>query len=283
MNKVLQPWTPCLPIRGGKLKTSKPISTSNPQLPFLCSTANSFVNNSNKNNSSSNSLNSSFIWREASPNNFNLYSTSISSLSTNYRCTSLSGNGSSPGAGNNIITTNQLNLNGRQLTGSPVWRSVSEEKPPVKPISGIRMNRTTNPHYENVFLSPLLPRKMKHMNPQSGSRIWKNSSAYQQLSNSGNTSGGGGGCHQYSLIQGQRNCQVSPSPQQILYDRRLNRSFETPQNCDEKLLPLRRSTPHLAGDELYGNDGGASSRHSATWCCGNFVLKQLKKMNNFNT
>lgn len=71
-----------MPIRGGKLKASKPFSSSNPQLPFTCG---SFSNYLSHNNNSSNSINSSHIWREATPNNFNLYSASISSLNTSYR------------------------------------------------------------------------------------------------------------------------------------------------------------------------------------------------------
>lgn len=79
---ALQPWTPCLPIRGGKLKTSKAFSSSNPQLPFTCT---SFSGHLPHCNTSANSINASHIWREASPNNFNLYSASISSLNSSLR------------------------------------------------------------------------------------------------------------------------------------------------------------------------------------------------------
>ncbi|KAJ6646099.1 Rho guanine nucleotide exchange factor 7, partial [Pseudolycoriella hygida] len=41
--------------------------------------------NTSRNTMHSGSLNSSYIWREASPNNFNMYSTSVSSLNTSYR------------------------------------------------------------------------------------------------------------------------------------------------------------------------------------------------------
>lgn len=84
---ALQQWTPCLPIRGGKLKASKPFSTSNPQLPFICGGGSSSNNYAGPPNQSLNSLNSSYIWREATPNNFNLYSSSIPSLNS-YRYSS---------------------------------------------------------------------------------------------------------------------------------------------------------------------------------------------------
>lgn len=226
-NAVLQPWTPCLPIRGGKLKTSRYHSTSNPQLPFMCSSS-SFVNN--QKNTSSGSLNSSYIWREASPNNFNMYSTSVSSLNTSYRY-SLGPN-----------------------TCSPEWRSHDEKLQNKRSFMSQFPKCKTSSNYENVsYMAPLLPAR-KNKNPNV--KIVKNSDSMHSP-----RCGFGGG----------------------LYDRRVNRSFESAQE-QRKTGPLRRSTPHLAGrDDIRPQESaGSSSRHSATWCCGNFVLKQWRKMNNFD-
>lgn len=112
--------------------------------------------------------------------------------------------------------------------------------------------------------------------------------------------------------------QPPTTPQQaFLYDRRVNRSFDSPQEFarGSKVGPLRRSTPHLvgAGDELFQDDpylqsqyhhqhkhhyyqqqqggpmGGAqdgtegSSRNSAnttSWCCGS-VFKHWRKYHNY--
>lgn len=104
-----------------------------------------------------------------------------------------------------------------------------------------------------------------------------------------------------------------------LYDRRVNRSFETPPPIpltEPHFGPLRRSTPHLVADDADDDDidnglgdnhmdghrngeripfrsnRGATAvsqagkdptaRNSATWCCGNFVLKQWRKMHNYD-
>lgn len=210
------------------MKTSRYHSTSNPQLPFICSST-SFVNN--QKNTSSGSLNSSYIWREASPNNFNMYSTSVSSLNTSYRY-SLGPN-----------------------TCSPEWRSHDEKLQNKRSFMSQFPKCKTSSNYENVsYMAPLLPAR-KNKNPNI--KIVKNSDSMHSP-----RCGFGGG----------------------LYDRRVNRSFESAQQEQRKTGPLRRSTPHLAGrDDIRPQEtAGSSSRHSATWCCGNFVLKQWRKMNNFD-
>lgn len=75
-----------------------------------------------------------------------------------------------------------------------------------------------------------------------------------------------------------------------LYDRRRNRSFEsgggvTGNDINNRInVNLRRSTPHLATDDLYTNVDPMtlkSNRHSNTWCCGNF-MKQWKKVHQYD-
>lgn len=228
---ALQPWTPCLPIRGGKLKSSKNVSTSNPQLPFICTST----------NNSSSSLNSSYIWREASPNNFNMYSASVSSLNTSYRY-SLSG-------------------------GKHEWRAASEEKRTTR--SGIpKYDYKTGSNYDNIYINsstvntPLLT-TVKHK-----TKIWKSNQTQRNPS--------------FQQLQQQ---DTEQQQQQLLYDRRLNRSFEAPQGYVKSIKnsQLRRSTPHLASDEMPSTTHPIS-RNSTTssWCCGNFVLKQWRKVNNYD-
>lgn len=74
-----------------------------------------------------------------------------------------------------------------------------------------------------------------------------------------------------------------------LYDRRVNRSFETPshdmlvRDNDTTATQLRRSTPHLLSDDMYTEENrNKSNRHSATWCCGNFMMKQWKKVHQYD-
>lgn len=75
----------------------------------------------------------------------------------------------------------------------------------------------------------------------------------------------------------------------FLYDRRLNKSFETANglltdngtNClNEKgmknSLFRRSSTPQL--HSVYYDGGNQRDSVGSSWCCGNFVLKQWKKM-----
>lgn len=235
---ALQPWTPCLPIRGGKLKSSKMVSTSNPQLPFICTST----------NNSSSSLNSSYIWREASPNNFNMYSASVSSLNTSYRY-SLSG------------------------AGKQEWRAASEEKRTTR--SGIpKYDYKPGSNYDNIYVNsstvntPLLT-TVKHK-----TKIWKSNQTQRKPS--------------FQQLQQQ---DTEQQQQQLLYDRRLNRSFEAPQGYVKSIKnsQLRRSTPHLAGsDEMMSTTTQTTnhpiSRNSTTssWCCGNFVLKQWRKVNNYD-
>ena len=315
---ALQPWTPCLPIRGGKLKTSKHFSTSNPHLPFLCNTGVQFpgaanVNNSSKQNSTS-SLNSSYIWREASPNNFNLYSSSISSLNnTGYRYSLTN----STGAGGVAGTA------GPSTGASPGldYRALSEERATRKSLN--RLKSGFGSGYDNIFMTPLLPRKNKG-SPKIGKNSYqrpptpvRNLSEDRQSSNS-------------SINKLQQQKQQFPN-HPGLYDRRLNRSFETSTShryagygggymmgYGLKTTSLRRSTPQLPADGIDsddpdchqlaqkgcteallrnghgssalgpmntncagGNGDGDSQGHTGNWCCGNFVMKQWRKINNY--
>ncbi|XP_017082476.2 uncharacterized protein LOC108115498 isoform X1 [Drosophila eugracilis] len=289
IHSALQPWTPCLPIRGGKLKTSKTFSTSNPQLPFIANVGNSpYLNQQQQQQQqqhlqqqhlqqqhhpqqqtgrqhSAGSLNSSFIWREASPNNFNLYSTSVSSSlnATPAQRYSLSG----AGGGSPSIKDYQ--------------RALSEERATRKSLN--RLKSGFGSGYDNVCTSPLLPRKNKPAPKLMAQQTYQRSP--------GNTT---------------TTTIVKPNPggHPGLYDRRLNRSFETSTshryagygagyllNCGGALRTstLQRSTPQLAGGErsddsdverelLRSNGGGPSAnlelnadgskRQSGSWCCG---------------
>lgn len=259
---VLQPWTPCLPIRGGKLKTSKNYSTSNPQLSFGCASSASTAASHNakaNNTTSSNSLNSSFIWREASPNNFNLYSTSVSSLN----------------ASNLSPYRYSIGTAAASSTRSPAeqWRAVSEEKStsPSKKSNKYKVSS----HYEQLPLLPNRKHKPIKILKSSQENVYLKTVG-KRLSNDTDDSGDD------RLPYG-------------LYDRRVNRSFETPSrdmmiySTNNSDVHLRRSTPHLVSDaaiyqEQKNSESGsqATNRHSATWCCGNFMLKQWKKMNNYD-
>lgn len=79
------------------------------------------------------------------------------------------------------------------------------------------------------------------------------------------------------------------SQDSMLYDRKINRSFEQSEghamvgHCYTKGAhensPLRRSTPHLAGDQYLFDDNFRNSM-VPTLCCANF-MKQLRKMNQY--
>ncbi|KAI8114953.1 Rho guanine nucleotide exchange factor 7 [Lucilia cuprina] len=304
IHSALQPWTPCLPIRGGKLKTSKHFSTSNPHLPFLCNTGVQFPGATNVNNkqNSTSSLNSSYIWREASPNNFNLYSSSISSLNaTGYRY-SLTGStgagGVAAGAGgpvNNAINTSS------GASGLD-YRALSEERATRKSLN--RLKSGFGSGYDNIFMTPLMPRKNK-----GSPKIVKNSASYQRPPTP------------VRNLSEDRQSSTSSVNKQLpnhpgLYDRRLNRSFETSTShryagygggymmgYGLKSTSLRRSTPQLPADGVDsddpdchqmaqkgcteallrnghgaaagsstcagGNGGdGDSQGHAGNWCCG---------------
>ncbi|XP_017854258.1 rho guanine nucleotide exchange factor 7 isoform X2 [Drosophila busckii] len=277
IHSALQPWTPCLPIRGGKLKTSKTFSTSNPQLPVIAQhqqqqqqlqqqqqQQQQYVNQQlpTSRQYSAGSLNSSFIWREASPNSFNLYSSSVGSA------------------------LNAAQAQRYSLTGGAVkdyQRALSEERATRKSLN--RLKSGFGSGYDNVCTSPLLPRKNKpapKLQPAGGS--------YQRAPAPANATG---------------KPQV---PHPGLYDRRLNRSFETSSshryagygggylmNCGGANLRnsnLQRSTPQLASGErsddsdaeqmpLRNGAAGAGAawnmelhptdaakRQSGSWCCG---------------
>lgn len=209
-------------------------------------------------NSSTNSLNSSFIWREASPNNFNLYSSSISSL-----------NAAAPSSATPSVY--RYSIGAANNRRSPDARAVSEEKSPP--------HRKTNKskfasHYENVVMPLLSNRKHKPV------KIFKSSLENVYMKNVGRR------------LSNETDDSDGRSSPYGLYDRRVNRSFEAPSrdrvhsNSKSSAMEpfLRQSTPHLTSDNLY--DGretrNQSNRHSATWCCGSFMLKQWKKMNNYD-
>ncbi|XP_050321483.1 rho guanine nucleotide exchange factor 7 isoform X2 [Bactrocera neohumeralis] len=343
IHSALQPWTPCLPIRGGKLQTSKTFSTSNPQLPHLCNTGVPFPGNSGATNqqNSTNSLNSSYIWREASPNYFNLYSSSVSSL--NATTTGVSGGANAGGYRYSLSGATTTNA-GSGPSSLPIYeRALSEERATRKSLN--RMKSGFGSGYDNIFMTPLLPRKNKpspklvknsyqthQRSPPPSSTSLRNRSDSERLDLTPLTI-----TEQEPPPQRQLQKQQRP-PAPGLYDRRLNRSFETTvshryagygggyimsgygPSTGYKTTPLRRSTPQLAGGEDVVDNGrdsddvedgphgcsaallrngssvgnctagdheastsadGDSQRHSGSWCCGNFVMKQWRKMNNY--
>lgn len=260
---ALQQFTPCLPIRGGKLQSSKNFSSSNPALPFICSSLPSPVNQQHQHrhhqhaNSSSPSVNSSVIWREVCPNNINLYASSVSSLS------------SSP-------------HKSRYSMGKHEFRAASEERRSsenhVKSMFGNLKKMSSN--YDN-FVNCSTSNSPSTHRKSSNAKFWSKSPTPHRQK-------------QFNTIAAADSRETSP----FLYDRRLNKSFETANEfLDEKERQLneqsiksahfrRSSTPHLhnihcdGADESLASGGKEHSRDSmnSTWCCGNFV-KQWKKMN----
>lgn len=253
----MQPFTPCLPIRGGKLQSSKHFSSSNPQLPYVCSSLSSYINHQHQHaNSSSPSINSSVIWREVCPNNFNLYASSISSLSSSPYKSRFS------------------------ATGKNDLRAASEERPPTYKAQPAVDNNTKfcgnlkkmSSNYDNHLSSgtnsPVVSRKTAQHKFWSKSQ----SSTTQQVKQK-----------QYNTIAAN-----SRETSSFLYDRRLNKSFETANGLSDENLRCqnekamknsifrRSSTPQL--HSIY-YDGNARDSVTSSWCCGNFVLKQWKKMN----
>ncbi|XP_075153626.1 rho-type guanine nucleotide exchange factor isoform X3 [Haematobia irritans] len=289
IHSALQPWTPCLPIRGGKLKTSKHFSTSNPHLPFLCNTGVQFPGATNVTNkqSSTNSLNSSYIWREASPNNFNLYSSSISSLNASlggaagsgpgYRY-SLSGSGSGTaipsgsggGGGAGIAMPSHSNSSSIGLD----YRALSEERATRKSLN--RLKSGFGSGYDNIFMTPLLPRK----NKGSPKIIKSNYNSPQKLPPARNRSED----RQSSSSSISKNPPNHPG----LYDRRLNRSFETGAShryagygggymmgYGLKTTSLRRSTPQLPNEDGAGgvdSDDAGDCHHLSHKGCTEALL-----------
>ncbi|XP_049303178.1 rho guanine nucleotide exchange factor 7 isoform X2 [Bactrocera dorsalis] len=278
IHSALQPWTPCLPIRGGKLQTSKTFSTSNPQLPHLCNTGVPFPGNSGATNqqNSTNSLNSSYIWREASPNYFNLYSSSVSSL--NATTTGVSGGANAGGYRYSLSGATTTNA-GSGPSSLPIYeRALSEERATRKSLN--RMKSGFGSGYDNIFMTPLLPRKNKpspklvknsyqthQRSPPPSSTTLRNRSDSERLDLTPLTI-----TEQEPPPQRQLQKQQRP-PAPGLYDRRLNRSFETTvshryagygggyimsgygPSTGYKMTPLRRSTPQLAGGEDVVDNG----------------------------
>lgn len=340
---ALQPWTPCLPIRGGKLKTSKAFSTSNPQLPFIANQQQQQQQQHSHHQQqqqqhaqqqhqlqqqhaqqqqqqqqrqhSAGSLNSSFIWREASPNSFNLYSSSVGSALN-------AAPGQRYSVSGGAATIAGMGAGSAGVGASPsikdYQRALSEERATRKSLN--RLKSGFGSGYDNVCTSPLLPRKSKPTPKLLAQQAAAAAGGYQR----GGAAGAGAGGATTTTI-------VKPNPGQHpgLYDRRLNRSFETSSshryagfgagylmNCGGALRTstLQRSTPQLAAGGERSDDsdverggehgctallrngssagvgagGGAGTlelnpdgtkRQSGSWCCGNFVMKQWRKIN----
>lgn len=230
------------------------------------------MNSNSAAQNSTSSLNSSYIWREASPNSFNMYSASVSSLNTAYRYSLGAGSGS---------TTISAAVKGASLSPAE-HRAVSEERSQRKKFNSTSVavaavaahqRFKTGSGYDNVFMTPLLPRKNKQ------AKVFK--TTYQTIQRSCSPPRKSSTAASVVVVSGGRNLirESSTPPPMGLYDRRLNRSFEAPQGL-KKASPLRRSTPHLAAEEIIQDND--SHRQSATWCCGNFVMKQWRKMNNYD-
>lgn len=149
-------------------------------------------------------------------------------------------------------------------------RTASEERSNIRSVMK-NLSSYDNNNSASVN-SPLLARK------STGVKFWQG----KIHSNSSSSS-----CRAFNTIHASSSREKSP----FLYDRRLNKSFETANELidenerkyqSEKGLKnslfRRSSTPQL--HNIYGIDESHSrdSVHSS-WCCGNFVLKQWKKMN----
>lgn len=267
--------------------------------------------NVNSKQNSTSSLNSSYIWREASPNNFNLYSSSISSLNnTGYRYSLTGSTSGAVGAGSGGRIASHTSLAGSALD----YRALSEERATRKSLN--RLKSGFGSGYDNIFMTPLLPRKNKGSpkvvknSYQRPTTPVRNVSEDRQLSTSSSISK-----------------QLPNHPG--LYDRRLNRSFETSTShryagygggymmgYGLKSTSLRRSTPQLPADGadsdepdchqfaqkgctdallrnghgreprgattcMGGNGDGDSLGQAGNWCCGNFVMKHWRKINNY--
>lgn len=189
-----------------------------------------------------------------------------------------SGNASLPTSISNSPYRYSIGSNSR----SPEWRSVSEEKstPAVAAVaqkksfaSKFKPSSSTS-NYENVcYVTPLLPQR-KNKNPI---KIVKTSQENVHMQNVGRR------------LSNETDLSDDHMPYG-LYDRRTNRSFEAPsRDMIHRTIgttngPLRRSTPHLLSDDIYADteQSRKSKRHSATWCCGNFMLKQWKKVHQYD-
>uniref|UniRef100_A0A182UN66 Guanine nucleotide exchange factor n=1 Tax=Anopheles merus TaxID=30066 RepID=A0A182UN66_ANOME len=310
MHSALLPWTPCLPIRGGKLKTSKHFSSSNPQLPFTCSSLSSYLPSgggikNSRTHTSTNSINSSHIWREASPNSFNLYAASIATLS-------MPSGVQQPQSQQHLQQQQPKQQQHHQRArysiggyGSTEWRSHSEESGRnanggPRSINTLKTGPQAatgyhNPiarsgsNYDNIFMNtntntPLLSRVSKQqtvwMNanqlPGGGSL---NLATYQHQHHHHQSPPQHHHRHRHrttsreldAVIPDRDTSPPPPAPEGggyiggeylplghpstgtsgSLYDRRLNRSFETAQGLkrNSKISQLRRSTPQLNGDD----------------------------------
>ncbi|XP_055371101.1 uncharacterized protein LOC129605372 isoform X3 [Condylostylus longicornis] len=148
----------------------------------------------------------------------------------------------------------------------------------------------TGSGYDNIFMTPLLPRKNKQSKGikssyQTHQRTPPPPTPPLSLSRKNSLE------NRLPPVASTSSIGAVPAPglHPGLYDRRLNRSFEAPQGY-LKTSSLRRSTPHLPGEDecmptsIIGNNNHShehdrDSRHSAIQCCGNFVMKQWRKIN----
>jgi hypothetical protein len=170
-------------------------------------------------------------------------------------------------------------------------RAASEERPPTykglidnnSKLSGnvMKISNYDNNQYvgnSSSVNSPLISRKSSQNsgnNTNNNNKFWSKSqsSTPQHMKQK-----------QFNTIASNSSREKSP----FLYDRRLNKSFETPNGllCDNVMrcqnersakntLFRRSSTPQL--NSIY-YDSNPRDSISSSWCCGNFVLKQWKKM-----
>lgn len=163
--------------------------------------------------------------------------------------------------------------------GKHEFRAASEERHSDNNHKSMFANlKKLSSNYDNYMNSPShspnIPRKSTTSN-----KFWsKSPTSHRQK--------------QFNTIAAVDSRETSP----FLYDRRLNKSFETANGfMDEKeekfphiqgnksAIFRRSSTPqlhniHYDGNADGGHDNGRDSMNS-TWCCGNFVVKQWKKMN----
>lgn len=166
-------------------------------------------------------------------------------------------------------------------------RAASEERPPTykatHPVDtntkfcGVNIKKMSS-NYDNVYQnsnpnSPLLLRKnaqQKQLWNKSQSPPPTSPAAQKQLNK------------QFATMTANKREKSS-----FLYDRRLNKSFETANgliNENTKCINeqtakhsffRRSSTPQLHNI----NDGNSRDSVTSSWCCGNFVMKQWKKIN----
>lgn len=259
-------------------------------------------------NQSLNSLNSSYIWREATPNNFNLYSASIPSLNS-YRYssqqapqgTATSGPSSLPNHRGRHHEPRSLSEDRAVAAGGTGTPHKTPSPAPPNPFQQVCKYKTAS-NYDNLYITscntPILSRKnssqmiaQRHSNASSARTNYQNYPFPPGIAATVSGSMGGSpllynnGYGQSSYIpqllasSTHDKCpathalppsyQPPSTPQQaFLYDRRVNRSFDSPQEFarGSKVGPLRRSTPHLvvSGDNDLMPGGSSYHRYKPT-------------------